>query len=175
MNDIALSRDIGPLIHVIRGHKVMLDSDLAELYGVPTKALNRAVKRNAVRFPPDFMFQLTLDEARASRRQFGTLNRGQNIKYLPRAFTEQGVAMLSSVLKSGRAALVNIAIMRAFVRMRAVMATDKDFAKRLAAIESRLAARGDSLGESVAKIAAVLTAIKRLMEPESDVPEVPLS
>jgi hypothetical protein len=101
-------------IYLIRGHRVMLDSDLAELYDVHTGALNRAVKRNATRFPPDFMFRLTLDETIASRCQIGTLKRGQNIKYLPRVFTEQGVAMLSSVLKSERAALVNIAIMRAF-------------------------------------------------------------
>jgi len=120
--------NIATMVHWIRHEKVMLDSDLAELYGVPTKVLNQAVKRNAGRFPADFMFQLneeeasvmrsqfvTSYEAQSSRSQIVTLKRGQNIKYLPYAFTEQGVAMLSSVLRSERAMEVNIAIMRTFV------------------------------------------------------------
>ena len=106
-------------IHFVRGQKVLLDSDLAELYGVETKALNRAVKRNADRFPGDFMFQLSALEAEALRCQFGTSNeavsRGGR-RYLPHVFTEQGVAMLSGVLHSPRAVHVNIEIMRAFVR-----------------------------------------------------------
>ena len=95
-------------ILLIRGHKVMLDSDLAELYEVTTRALNQAVKRNLGRFPADFMFQLNYQEVRISRSQIVTLKRGQNIKYLPHAFTEQGVAILSSVLRSERAIQVNV-------------------------------------------------------------------
>ncbi|MGH7889383.1 MAG: ORF6N domain-containing protein, partial [Thermodesulfobacteriota bacterium] len=120
-------------IFSIRGHRVMLSAHLAELYGVKTKALLQAAKRNADRFPDDFMFQLTWEEAEglrsqfvtlkdgASRSQIVTLKKGQNIKYLPYAFTEQGVAMLSSVLKSRRAIRMNIAIMRAFVRLKQMM------------------------------------------------------
>ena len=105
-------------IYLIRGQKVMIDSDQAELYGVETKLLNRGVRRNLERFPEDFMFQLTKDEEESLRIQFGTLKpagRGQHRKYLPYVFTEQGVAMLSSVLNSKRAIEVNIAIMRAFM------------------------------------------------------------
>jgi hypothetical protein len=112
------SAPIEQVILLVRGQKVILDRDLASLYGEPTKSLNRAVKRNLDRFPSDFMIQLTAEEAESSRYQFGTLKRGQNIKYLPCAFTEQGVAMLSSVLRSPQAVQVNIAIMRAFVRLR---------------------------------------------------------
>src|SRR5438105_1784211 len=101
--------NIAQLVLFIRGEKVILDRDLASLYGVTTKALNQAVKRNAARFPADFMFQLTKSEHEASRSQSVTLKRGQNIKYFPYAFTEQGVAMLSSVLRSPRAVEVNIA------------------------------------------------------------------
>ena len=143
----------------------MLDSDLARLYDVSTGALNRAVKRNAIRFPSDFMFRLTRDETIASRCQFGTLKRGQNIKHLPCAFTEQGVAMLSSVLKSQRAALVNIAIMRAFVKIREVLATHKDLAKRLESIERHLAGHDVQLGKQAKEIRRVFEAIHQLMEP----------
>ncbi len=113
----------------------MLDRDLAALYGVETKNLNKAVRRNLDRFPADFMFQLTLDEAEAcapSRFQFGTLKRGHNIKYLPQVFTQEGVAMLSSVLRSPRAVQVNIAIMRVFVRLRGTLALHKELAHKLA-------------------------------------------
>ena len=98
------------LIYEFRGQRVMLDRDLARLYGVATKNLNKAVRRNSDRFPHDFMFQLTREESNSSRFQFGTLKRGQNIKYRPYAFTEHGVAMLSSVLRSKRAAQVNVLI-----------------------------------------------------------------
>ena len=152
-------------IYLIRGHRIMLDSDLAGLYDVSTGALNRAVKRNAIRFPSDFMFRLTLDETLASRCQIGILKRGRNIKYLPCAFTEQGVAMLSSVLKSHRAALVNIAIMRAFVKIREVLATHKDLAKRLESIERHLAGHDAELGKQAEEIRKVFEAINQLMEP----------
>ena len=123
------------LIRVIRGQQVMLDRDLAELYGVETKYLNRQVKRNIERFPEDFMFQLTKEEC--SRSQFATLNegRGNNIKYLPYVFTEQGVAMLSGVLKSPIAVEVNIRIMRAFVSMRHFMVNNAAIFQRLETIE----------------------------------------
>lgn len=117
----------------------MLDADLAELYQVPTKVLNQAVNRNKGRFPPDFMFQLTPDEFAAIRSQIVTLESGpgRHRKYLPHAFTEQGVAMLSSVLRSKRAVRVNIEIMRAFVRLREILATHKDLAKKLEMLERK--------------------------------------
>ena len=113
MNDktsLIQPEQIEQVILLIRGQRVMLDRDLAALYGVETKNLNKAVQRNLDRFPPDFMFQLTVDEADGLRFQFGTLKRGQHFKYLPRVFTQEGVAMLSSVLRSPRAIQVNIAI-----------------------------------------------------------------
>jgi hypothetical protein len=109
-------------IYLIRGKKVMLDRDLSALYGVATKVLKQAVKRNLERFPEDFMFELSLNEAKSLRSQFVTLNQGEHIKYAPYAFTELGVAMLSSVLKSERAVLVNIQIMRTFVKLRDILA-----------------------------------------------------
>ncbi len=112
-------------IYLIRGQKVMIDSDLAELYGVKTKNLNKAVSRNPKRFPADFMFQLTPQEHENLRFQNGTSKRGGR-RYLPYAFTEQGVAMLSSVLKSEQAVNINVLIMRAFVKLRKVLATNKD-------------------------------------------------
>lgn len=111
MDSVVPVEKIERSILLIRGKKVMLDSDLAELYGVTTKRLNEQVKRNKDRFPSDFMFQLTLKEAESSRSQNATLKRGQNIKYLPYVFTEQGVAMLSGILNSKRAVQVNIEIM----------------------------------------------------------------
>ena len=124
-------------ILVLRDQKVMLDTDLAALYRVPTKALNQAVKRNLLRFPADFTFQLTAEEHEALRSQSVTSNRGrgQHRKYPPYAFTEQGVAMLSSVLQSRRAVLVNIEIMRAFVRLRALAYSYKDLANKIRALE----------------------------------------
>ena len=124
---------------LIRGQKVLLDTDLAELYGVETKALNRAVKRNFGRFPDDFMIQLTAEEAERLRFQIGTLKtgRGRHRKYRPYAFTEQGVAMLSSVLRSERAVRVNIEIMRAFVQLRQMLSSHADLARKLAALEKK--------------------------------------
>ena len=126
-------------IFLIRGQKVMLDSNLAELYGVATKVLIQAVKRNIERFPADFMFQLTIEETDLLRSQIVTLKtgRGRHRKYLPYAFTEQGVAMLSSVLHSARAIHVNIEIMRAFVRLRQMLASNTDLARKLATLEKK--------------------------------------
>ena len=117
----------------------MLDKDLAELYGVKIKVFNQAVKRNAIRFPSDFMFQLTREEDAPLRSQFVTLKpgRGRHRKYLPYAFTEQGVAMLSSVLKSERAIQVNVEIMRTFVRLREWMASHKNLARKLELMEKK--------------------------------------
>ena len=118
---------IDQTIRTVRDHRVILDMDLAKLYGVTTKVLNQAVKRNRTRFPMDFMFQLTAEEAASLRSQIVTLkpSRGQYRKYRPYVFTEQGVAMLSSVLHSERAIQVNIAIMRAFVRLREMIGSNK--------------------------------------------------
>jgi hypothetical protein len=129
-------------IHLLRGHRVMLDVDLARLYGVEVKALNQAVKRNAGRFPADFMMLLEWEEVESLRSQIVTLNdapsrRGRHAKYRPHAFTEQGVAMLSSVLKSARAIQVNVEIMRAFVRLRALIGQNRELARRLDALESK--------------------------------------
>ena len=146
-------------IYLIRGHKVMMDSDLAELYGVQTKALNQAVKRNRERFPEDFMFQLTWDEAgEVLRSQFVTLKRGQNVKYRAYVFTQEGVAMLSGVLRSERAVQVNIVIMRAFVRLREVLATHKDLAQKLEELEKKVTLHDK-------EIKAVFEAIRSLLEP----------
>ncbi len=150
-------------ILLIRGQKVMLDADLAELYGVETKMLNRAVKRNQDRFPGDFMFQLTVEETLSLRYQSGTSNlRSQNgtsswggRRYRPNVFTEQGVAMLSSVLRSKRAVLVNIEIMRTFVRLRQILASHTDLARKLAALEKKYDAQ----------FRAVFDAIRELMKP----------
>ena len=124
-------------ILLIRGQKVMLDADLAVLYEVPTKALNQAVKRNERRFPPDFMFRLTKKEKGELVTNCDRFERLKHSSALPRAFTEQGVSMLSSVLKSDRAIDVNVEIMRAFVRLRQLMATHTDLARKLTALEQK--------------------------------------
>ena len=130
-----LAGNIEPLIKVIRGQQVMLDRDLATLYGVETKRLNEQVKRNIKRFPEDFMFQLTKDEC--LRSQIATLNegRGQHLKYMPYVFTENGVAMLSSVLRSDTAIEVNIRIMRAFTSMRHFLQNNAEVFQRLSTME----------------------------------------
>ena len=124
-------------IFFIRGERVMIDRDLAELYGVETKQLKRQVRRNIDRFPEDFMFELTKEEYDVLRRQFGTLKRGRHAKYPPLAFTEQGVAMLSSVLNSNRAIQVNIAIMRTFTRLRKMLATHAELKKKIEEMEEK--------------------------------------
>jgi len=126
-------------IFLIRGEKVMLDRELAVLYGVSTKVFNQAVKRHRDRFPPDFMFQLTIEEAQAlrSRSQSVTLKRGQNIKYRPYAFTEHGILMLSTVLNSQRAVQVNIEIMRTFVRLREMLSSNAELARKLEELEKK--------------------------------------
>ena len=145
-------------IYMIRGHKVMFSHDLAKLYGVKTKALIQAVKRNITRFPVDFMFRLTSEETESLRSQFVTLKRGEHFKYAPYAFTEQGVAMLSSVLNSERAAQVNIAIMRAFVKLREILSTHKELAHKLAELERKIDKHDKDIG-------LIFEAIRQLMTP----------
>ena len=147
-------------ILLIRGHKVMLDSDLARLYGVSTKVLNQAVKRNKARFPSDFMLKLSAVEAAVLRSQFVTSKGRGGRQYRPYAFTEQGVAMLSSVIHSERAIQVNIMIMRAFVRLRQMIASHKNLARRLAELEKKY--------DSQFKV--VFDAIRQLMEPAKPKP-----
>ena len=139
MDEIATlpAEQIESIIFSIRGKKVILDRDLAHLYEVTTGNLNKAVKRNLDRFPDDFMFQLTPEEYESLRFHFGILKRGRHSKYLPYAFTEQGVAMLSSVLRSTRAVKVNIEIMRTFVRLRKMLAAHADLARKLATLEKK--------------------------------------
>ncbi len=173
MNEIIPVELIQRKIYLIRGHKVMLDSDLAELYGVETFNLNKAVKRNNERFPEDFMFQLTKEEADSLRFQIGILKtgeqaksqsvettrgRGQHRKYLPYVFTEQGVAMLSSVLHSKRAIQVNIAIMRAFVKLKEMLSTNKELAHKLAQLERKMEKHDGG-------IKLIFDAIRQLMAP----------
>ena len=136
--DLIPSDRIEQAIYLIRGEKVMLDRDLALLYGVETKALNRAVRRNRQRFPSDFMFQLTAEEAEILRCQIGTSKKGRGgRRYLPYVFTEHGVAMLSSVLNSERAILVNIEIVRAFVKLRQMLASNGELSRRLDELECK--------------------------------------
>jgi hypothetical protein len=144
-------------ILVLRGERVMLDADLAALYGVPTKALVQAVKRNRSRFPADFMFELTAQEDGARlRSQIVTPKQARGGRRTrPYAFTEQGVAMLSSVLRSARAVAVNVEIMRAFVRLRTMLAGNADLARKLNALERKYDAQ----------FKVVFDAIRELMEP----------
>jgi ORF6N domain len=149
-------------ITIVRGHNVLLDTQLAALYGVETRVLIQAVKRNQERFPEDFMLQLTPEEWVRLRSQMviSTPQRGGR-RYLPYAFTEQGIAMLSSVLNSPQAIAVNIQIMRAFVRMRELLNSNRELSRQFAQLEARLHKR---LGDHDEAIAAILSAIRQLME-----------
>jgi hypothetical protein len=162
MGSLVAAEKIEASIVLLRGHKVLLDDDLAQLYGVPTKRLNEQVRRNISRFPDDFMFQLTDEEYALLRSQIATLKpgRGRHRKYLPYAFTEQGVAMLSSVLNSERAVQVNIEIMRAFVRLRQIIASNADLARKLDAMEKKYDAQ----------FKIVFDAIRQLMAPPKSTP-----
>jgi phage regulator Rha-like protein len=157
MNQIIPVESIARKIYLICGMKIILDSDLAALYDVETKHLKRQVRRNGDRFPEDFMFVLTKAEYDFPRCQTGTLEKGKHAKYLPMAFTEQGVAMLSSVLNSKRAIQVNIAIMRAFVQMRELLTTNKKLAHKLLEFEKRLTEHDENFQ-------LVFEAIRELLE-----------
>jgi phage regulator Rha-like protein len=156
-SEIVPNAPIENRIFVIRGHKLMLDFHLAELYGVEAKVLKRAVRRNVDRFPHDFMFELTNEEYDILRSQFGTSSWGGR-RYPPYAFTEQGVAMLSSVLRSPRAVHVNIQIMRAFVKLREILSTHKELAFKLKQLETKVEKHAE-------EIQAIFEAINQLMAP----------
>jgi hypothetical protein len=145
-------------IHLIRGSKVMLDGDLAQLYGVATGNLNKSVQRNRERFPPDFMYQLTGQEVANLKFQFGTSSRHGGRRHAPYAFTQEGIAMLSSVLRSPRAIAVNIEIMRAFIRMRRLLVSVDELASKLEALERKALAHDKDLKD-------VFEALRELMSP----------
>ncbi len=147
-------------IHVIRGQKIMLDSDLAEVYGVTTGRLNEQVRRNLERFPEDFMFRLTDVEASSLRSQIATLKagRGQHRKYLPYAFTEHGAVMLASVLNSPQAVEASIFVVRAFIRMREMLGAHKELAEKIAELDRRVGQHDES-------IRSLVQAIRQLMAP----------
>ena len=160
MEDLISIEEITSRIYLIRGQRVMLDRDLAKLYGVETKRLKEQVRRNIARFPEDFMFELSESEEMFLRSQNATLKgKGRHSKYLSFAFTEQGIAMLSSVLKSKQAIAVNIAIMRAFVKMRELLTANKKFSEKLKIIEAHLAEHDE-------QIRLVFDAIKQLLTEE---------
>jgi hypothetical protein len=153
-------------IYLIRGHKVMLDADLAELYQVETRALIQAVKRNNTRFPEDFMFQLTKEEDESLRSQIVISNEGRGgRRYMPYAFTEHGVAMLSSVLRSERAVQMNIIIVRAFVRMRELLATHKDLAENIERLEASQRQHARTQQQHTLVLEAVVRDIQKLKHP----------
>jgi phage regulator Rha-like protein len=148
-------------IYFIRGHKVMLDNDLAELYGVETKRLKEQVNRNINRFPKHFMFELSLKEYESLRSQNATLKRGAHSKYLPYAFTEHGVLMLSNVLKSGRAIEMSIKIIDVFVKLREMLLTHKDILLKLEQIEKKITGHDE-------EIQMIFSALKELIDPPQE-------
>src|SRR5438876_314177 len=159
--DIIRVQRIAQAIFVLRDQKVILGQDLAALYGVTVGVLTQAMKRNTKRFPKDFVFQVTAEELRNLKSQIVTSSWGGR-RHLPYAFTEQGVAMLSSVLNSERAVKVNIAIMRAFVKLREALETNREFARKFSELEKRI-------GKHDEEITAIIEAIRQLMAP----PETP--
>jgi hypothetical protein len=161
---LAVPEPVEPLLRLVRGERVILDTDLARLYGVETKALNRAVKRNADRFPSDFVFQLTREEAGSLRYQSGTLKtgRGEHRKYLPYAFTEHGAIMAANVLDSPQAVRMSVYVVRAFVKIRSVFSDSRQLARKLAQLEEELKSRLD-LHETA--IVEVLHRVMDLLDP----------
>jgi len=151
-------QQIAKSIYLLRGQRAILDFELARLYSVTTGNLNKAVNRNRARFPTDFMFQLTAEEADHLIFQFGRSKGRGGRRHRPYAFTEEGVAMLSSVLRSERAVRVNIAIMRAFVKLREILETNRDLARKFAELERRV-------GKHDKEISAIIEAIRQLMAP----------
>ena len=175
--ELILVEKIEPLILMFRDQKVLLDNDLAVLYGVPTKALNQAVKRNLQRFPDDFMFQLTAEETETMRsrnvtasdtppsvRSHSVTASKRNVRYLPYAFTEHGAMMEATILNSPRAIEVSVFVVRAFVKMRQLVLTHKDLAVKLEQLERKVAGHDDSIRSLVA-------AIRQLMQPTDSKPK----
>jgi hypothetical protein len=148
-------------IITIRGEKVLLDNTLANLYGVETKQLKRAVRRNSYRFPPDFMFELSKEEYESLRSQFGILKRGEHSKYSPMVFTEQGVVMLSSILNSRQAIEVNIMVMRAFVNLRWMVSSNKALLRKLEEMEKKYDAQFKIVFEAIRQLMAPVIKPKR--------------
>ena len=162
-----ITQQIEPLILPFRGQKVVIDRDLAQIYGVKTSRLNEQVKRNKERFPEDFVFQLTREEAKIwirSRSQFATLKRGQNIKYLPYAFTEHGAIMAANVINSPLAIQMSVFVVRAFITLRGMASTHRELSARLAELENRLESHDE-------QIQLILKAIKQLMAPPEKPPK----
>jgi hypothetical protein len=160
-NEQSLQVDqIGSVIRTIRGQRVILDADLARIYGVPTHRLNEQVKRNAKRFPPDFLFQLTKEEADSLRSQIAILKsgRGQHRKFLPYAFTENGAIMAANVLNSPEAVRMSVFVVRAFVQMRELLGSTKDLAKQLATLEKKLTERLDGHETAIVEV------LRRMMD-----------
>ncbi len=154
-------------IRIIRGHRVMLDADLAVLFGVATRALNQAVKRNQRRFPADFMFRLTAEEAVALRSQTVTSKPRGGRRHMPYVFTEHGVVMLANVLNSARAVAVSIEVVRVFVRLRQVLAANTDLARQLDELERKVGAR---FNEHEKQLRIVFEAVRQLMLDDDDRP-----
>ena len=160
------------VIHTIRGERVILDADLAKLYGVETRVLNQAVRRNRGKFPPDFMLELTAAEAEALRRsrsQIVILNRGHNVKFSPFAFTEHGAIMAANILNSPQAVQMSVFVVRAFIKMRSLLTDTRELAKKLAALEKELTARLDSHETAISEF---MRRIMQLLDPPP-APEVP--
>jgi phage regulator Rha-like protein len=168
---VAVLEPVEPLLREVRGERVILDADLARLYGVPTKRLNEQVRRNVDRFPPDFLFRLTEDEAGSLRSQIATLKtgRGQHRKYLPYAFTEHGAIMAANVLNSPQAVQMSVFVVRAFLKMRAVLTDTRQLAKKLADLEYELKGRLDVHEVAIVEI---LQRVMNLLDP-SPGPEQP--
>jgi hypothetical protein len=168
---LVVVKNITPVIRTIRGQKVILDSDLARIYGVPTKRLNEAVRRNIKRFPSDFMFQLTIAEADSLRSQIATLKRGrgQHRKFLPHVFTENGAVMSANVLNSPAAVRMSVFVVRAFVKMRELLGGTKELARQLSELERKLTNRLDvhegAIVEVLQRVMAILGPSTPLDEP----------
>jgi hypothetical protein len=175
MSKIIKSNNLVPVmgmeagIYLLRGQKVMFDADLARLYGVETKILNKAVQRNLERFPADFMFQIDRKELANLRFQFGISSSHGGKRYLPHVFTQEGIAMLSSVLRSPRAVQVNIEIMRAFVRMRGFLLSQNDVAKRLRELEKKHSSHGAAIQEIFFIIKKLMSSPKTPRTPKREI------
>jgi hypothetical protein len=156
--------EMEPMVHLIRGKRVMLDSDLAKIYGVQTKRLKEQFKRNRHRFPADFAFQLNRQELAHLRSQFATSSLHGGSRYMPIAFTEHGTIMLATILNSKRAVEMSAFVVRAFIRMREMLAGNKQLAEKLAELEDRVGGHDET-------IAKVIETIRELLQPETEVPE----